>query len=164
MLLAIVLMVSIPSISADPVENGSEMPVYIPEIGQIHATQTVLLNTTIGSNLSSFSFILAWFNATSSLEATLTSPRGTKIDSTAQPPIIYGINKSLIFYILPNPEAGKWTAAISAKNAPDAGETFLALFNTTFTDESAEIGSIDEETNLSDPEEDSEKCENCTEL
>jgi hypothetical protein len=144
MLLAIVLMVSNLSISfaADPVENGSEMPAYIPENGQINATQAVLLNTTIGTNLSSFSFILSWFNATSSLEATLTSPSGAKIDSTAQPPVIYGTNKSLIFYILPSPEAGKWTAAITAKNVPDAGESYWALFNTTSGNEVERSGGL----------------------
>jgi hypothetical protein len=165
MLLAIVLMVSnLPiSFAADPVENGSEMPAYIPENGQINATQAVLLNTTIGTNLSSFSFILSWFNATSSLEATLTSPSGAKIDSTAQPPVIYGTNKSLIFYILPSPEAGKWTAAITAKNVPDGGESYWALFNTASVDESTEEGRINEERNLSDLEDISGKCENCTE-
>jgi hypothetical protein len=165
MLLAIVLMVSNLSISfaADPVENGSEMPAYIPESGQIHATQTVLLNTTISTNLSSFSFILNWFNATSSLEATLTSPSGAKIDSTAQPPVIYGMNTSLIFYILPSPEAGKWTAAITAKNVPDAGESYWTLFDTTSVNESTEQGRINEDMNLSNLEDISGKCENCTE-
>lgn len=165
MLLAIVLVVSNLSISfaADPVENGSEMPAYIPEIAQIDATQTVLLNTTIGTNLSSFSFILTWFNATSILEATLTSPSGAKIDSTAQLPVIYGTNKSLIYYILPSPEAGKWTASITAKNVPDVGESYLAIFNTTSVDKFTEQGRIDEEMNLSDLENISEECVNCTE-
>ena len=165
MLLAIVLMVSNLSISfaANPVENGSEMPAYIPEYEQIHASQTVLLNTTIDTNLSSFSFILTWFNATSSLEATLTSPGGAKIDSTAQLPVIYGTNKSLIFYILPSPEAGKWTAAITAKKVPDVGESYFALFNTTYADESTELDLIDEDMNRSDLENIGGECENCTE-
>jgi hypothetical protein len=161
----VVLMVSNLSISfaADPVENGSEMPVYIPEYGLIHATESVLLNTTIGTNISSFSFILKWFNATSNLEATLTSPSGTKIDSTAQMPTIYGMNQSLIFYILPRPDPGKWTAAITAKNVPDVGESYWALFNTTYADESIEQGLINEEMDLNDLEITSGECENCAE-
>lgn len=165
MLLAIILMISNLSIAfaVDPVETGSEITAFIPELEQINATQPVLLNTTIDTNLSSFSFILTWLNATSSLEATLTSPSGTKIDSTAQLPIIYGTNKTMIYYILPSPEAGKWTVEITAKNAPDVGESFLALFNADSMDESTEQGPIDEEMDLSDQENISEECENCTE-
>jgi hypothetical protein len=165
MLLAIILMISNLSIAfaADPVGTEPEMPIFVPEYDQIYAEQTVLMNTTIGTNLSSFSFILTWFNATSSLEATLTSPSGTKIDSTAQLPVIYGTNKSMIYYILPSPEAGKWAVEITAKNVPDAGESYLALFNADSMDGSTEQGLIDEEMNLSDLENISEVCENCTE-
>lgn len=165
MQLVIILMISNLSIAfaVDSGEIGSEMPTFIPEYKQINATQPVSLNTTIGTNLSSFLFILTWLNATSSLEATLTSPSGTKIDSTAQLPIIYGTNNTMIYYILPSPEAGKWAAVITAKNVPDAGESFLALFNTDSMDESTEQGLIDEEMDLSDLENISEECENCTE-
>jgi hypothetical protein len=165
MLFALVLVVSNLSISiaSDLVKDGSEMPAYIPEYGQIHATESVLLNTTIGTNLSSFSFILTWINATSNLEAILTSPGGAKIDSTAQMPIIYGTNKSLIFYILPNPEAGKWTATITAKNVPDVGEFYWALFNTTSVDEHSEQVLINEEMDLSGLENTIGECENCME-
>jgi len=165
MLLAIILMISNLSIAfaVDPAKTGSEIPAFIPEYEQIYATQPVLLNTTIGSNLSSFSLILTWLNATSSLEATLTSPSGTKIDSTAQPPVIYGTNKSLIFYILPSPEAGIWTVEITAKNVPDAGESYLALLNSESVDGSTEQGLIYEEVNLSDLENMSGECVNCTE-
>lgn len=165
MLFAITLMIGNLSIAfaVDPVEVGLELPVYVPELEQIHAMQPVSLNTTIGTNLSSFLFVLTWLNATSNLEATLTSPSGAKIDSTAQPPVIYGTNKSLIFYILPSPEAGKWTASITAKNVPDAGESYLAIFDTTSMDEFTEQGSIDEEMDLGDLENISEECENCTE-
>ncbi len=164
-LLAIILMISNLSIAfaVDPVDTGSDMAAFVPEYEQINATQPVLLNTTIGTGLSSFSFILTWLNATSSLEATLTSPSGTKIDSNAQLPIIYGTNKTMIYFILPGPEAGKWTAVITAKNAPDVGESFLALFNTDSMDESTEQGPFDDEINPSDLENISGECENCTE-
>jgi hypothetical protein len=152
MLFALVLVVSnLPiSIASDPVKDRPDMPAYFPEYGQIHATESVLLNTTIGTNLSSFSFVLTWINATSNLEAILTSPGGVQIDSTAQMPIIYGTNKSLVFYILQNPEAGKWTATITAKNVPDVGEFYWALFNTTPVDEYSEQILINEEMGLSD--------------
>ena len=129
LMLAMVLVVSSLSISfaADDVENLSEIPTYIPESGQIHATQTILLNETIDANISSFLFVLTWLNATSNLEATLITPSGVKIDSTTQPPVIYGVNKSLIFYILPNAEAGKWTAMITARDVPDIGESYWAF-------------------------------------
>jgi hypothetical protein len=164
-LLALLLVVGNLSIAiaSDPVENTSEMTAYFPEYGQIHATQMVLLNTTIGTNLSSFSFILTWLNATSNLEATLTSPSGIKIDSTAQLPVIYGTNKSLIFYILPSPEAGKWTATITAKNVQDVGEFYWALFNTTSEEKYTEQVPINEEMDLGDLENTSEECESCKE-
>ncbi len=132
LMLAMVLVVSSLSTSfaTDEVEDLSEMPAYIPESGQIHATQTILLNETIGAKISSFLFVLTWLNATSNLEATLITPSGVKIDSTIQPPIIYGVNNSLIFYILPSAEAGKWTAVITARDVPDTGESYWTLFTT----------------------------------
>jgi hypothetical protein len=165
MLLAAILVVSSLSISlaADKVENLSEIPTYIPENGQIHATQTILLNTTIGTNSSSLLFVLNWLNATSNLEATLISPSGVKIDSTTQSPVIYGENTSLIFYILPNPEVGKWTAMITAKDVLDMGESYWALFSTTPEDNSTKQVLVDEKMNLSDLDNISEACENCIE-
>jgi len=127
-----VLVVSSLSISfaADDAGNLSGITTDMPESGQINATQAILLNATIDANASSFLFVLTWLNATSNLEATLTTPSGIKIDSTAQPPVIYGVNKSMIFYILPYAEAGKWTAMITAKDVPDMGESYWALFST----------------------------------
>ncbi len=132
LILAMVLAVSSLSISfaADNAGNLSEITTDIPESGLIHPTQAILLNETIDANASSFLFVLTWLNATSNLEATLTTPGGVKIDSTAQPPVIYGVNKSLIFYILPNAEAGEWTATITARDVPDMGESYWALFST----------------------------------
>jgi hypothetical protein len=95
---------SIYSFAADNAGNLSEISTHVPESGQIHATQTILLNTTNGANISSFLFVLTWLNATSNLEAALIAPSGAKIDSTTQLPVIYGVNKSLIFYIIPNAE------------------------------------------------------------
>jgi len=155
MLLAMVLVVSNPSFSF--AAEKSEMPTYIPENGLIHATQTILLNTTIDTNLSSVLFVLTWLNATSNLEATLTTPSGVKIDSTAQLPVIYGENKSLIFYILPNPEVGEWTAKITAKNVQDIGESYSALFSTTPEDEYTKQAPVEKEMDLNDLENTSEE-------
>jgi hypothetical protein len=133
LMLAMVLVISsLPiSLAANNSGNLSEISTYIPESGQIHAAQTILSNATIDTKISSLLFVLTWLNATSNLEATLIAPSGVKIDSTAQSPIIYGINKSLIFYILPNAEVGKWTAVITAKDVPDMGESYWAIFSTT---------------------------------
>jgi hypothetical protein len=130
-MLAVILIVSsLPiSFAAENVENLSEMSTDIPESGLIHATQTILLNETIDANTSSFLFVLTWLNATSNLDATLLTPSGVKIDSTAQPPVIYGTNKSLIFYILPNADVGEWSAMITAKDVPDMGESYWAIFS-----------------------------------
>jgi hypothetical protein len=132
-MLAVILIVSSLSISfaAENVENLSEISTDIPESGLIHATQTILLNETIDANTSSFLFVLTWLNATSNLDATLITPSGVKIDSTAQPPVIYGTNKSLIFFILPNAEVGEWAAMVTARDVPDMGESYWALFSAT---------------------------------
>jgi hypothetical protein len=133
LMLAMVLVISsLPiSFSADNTGNLSEISTSLPESGQIHAAQTILSNVTIDTKISSLMFVLTWLNATSNLEATLIAPSGVKIDSTAQLPVIYGVNKSLIFYILPNAEVGQWTAMITAKDVPDMGESYWALFSTT---------------------------------
>jgi hypothetical protein len=117
------------SLAADNAGNLMDMSTNIPESGQIYATQTKLLNATNDANISSFLFVLTWLNATSKLEATLIAPSGIKIDSATQPPVTYEVNKSLIFYILPNAEVGKWTAIITAKDVPDRGESYWALFS-----------------------------------
>lgn len=160
-MLAIALVISSLSISfaANNTGNLSEISITIPESGQIHAAQTILSNATIDTKISSLLFVLTWLNATSNLEATLIAPSGVKIDSTTQSPVIYGVNKSLIFYILPNAEVGKWTAMITAKDVPDMGESYWALFSTT-----PENGYTNQDTNqgLNDLENTGEKCQNCS--
>ena len=163
LILAMVLVVcSLPiSFAADIAGNSSEIPTDIPESGLIHATQTIFLNGTTDANTSSFLFVLTWLNVTSNLEATLITPSGVKIDPNTQPPVIYGVNKSLIFYILPNAEAGKWTAMITAKDVPDVGEPYWALFSTIPENEYTNQVIIDKETDLDDLESTGEECQNC---
>jgi|WetSurMetagenome_2_1015567.scaffolds.fasta_scaffold203064_2 hypothetical protein len=158
LMLAIVLVISSlsGSFAADNAGNLSEISTYIPESGQIHAKQTILSNATFETNISSLLFVLTWLNATSNLEAALIAPSGVKIDSTAQPPVIYGVNKSLIFYILPNAEVGKWTAMITAKDVPDVGESYWALFGTIPENEYTN-------QDLNDLENTDEECQNCAE-
>jgi len=161
-MLAIVLVISsLPiSLAVNNTGNMSEISTYIPDSGQIHAAQIILSNATIDTKISSLLFVLTWLNATSNLEATLIAPSGAKIDSTAQSPVIYGVNKTLIFYILPNAEVGKWTAMITAKDIPDMGESYWALFSTT-----PENGYNNQDTNqdLNDLENTGEECQNCAE-
>ncbi len=114
--------------AAEDAESISDMPTHIPESGQINATETRLLNATNDANITSYLFALTWLNATSKLDAVLVSPSGIRIDSNVQPPIIYGVNGSLIFYIIPDAEKGKWTAMITARDVPDLGESYWALF------------------------------------
>lgn len=144
------------SFAAENAGNLPEISTYIPESGQIHAKQTILSNATIETNISSFLFVLTWLNATSNLEAALIAPNGARIDSTAQSPVIYGVNKSLIFYILPNAEVGKWTAVITAKDVPDVGESYWALFSTIPENEYTN-------QDLNDLENTDEECQNCAE-
>jgi hypothetical protein len=114
--------------AASSSENIPDMPIYIPEGGQINITETRSLNATTDADISSYIFVLAWLNDTSKLDAVLISPSGVKIDSTVQPPIVYGVNGSMIFYILPDAEKGKWTSMITARDVPDTGESYWALF------------------------------------
>jgi hypothetical protein len=150
LILAMLLAISSLSIShaVDNADNLSEISIFAPESGQINAAQTISSNSTIDTNASPLLFVLTWLNSTSTLEATLITPSGIKMDSTAQPPVIYGVNTSLIFYILPNAEAGKWTAVITAKDVPKEGESYWTLFSTVPENEYAnqdptDLGDLD---------------------
>ena len=96
----------------------------VQSCGVLNATGSSLVKSNIGSHLSSVSFLLNWTNATSSLDMILSSPSGLKIDSSAQPPVIYGENESMEYYIVPNPEPGTWTVQIRPKSVPDKGEEY----------------------------------------
>lgn len=113
---------------AEDGERISDISIYIPESGHINANETRSMTATTDANISSYLFALTWLNATSKLDAVLISPSGVKIDSTVQPPIAYGVNESLIFYILPDAEKGKWNATITARDVSDAGESYWAVF------------------------------------
>jgi hypothetical protein len=155
LMLAIVLVISsLPlSFAANNTGNLSEISTYIPESGQIHAAQTILSNATIDAKISSLLFVLTWLNVTSNLEATLIAPSGVKIDSTTQSPVVYGVNKTLIFYILPNAEVGKWTAMITARDVPDMGESYWAIFSTTPENEYTKQDTNQDQNDLENMEE-----------
>jgi hypothetical protein len=114
--------------AAEDAESSLDMPSYIPESGQINVNETRLLYATIDINTSSYLFALTWLNTTSKFDVVLISPSGIMINSTVQPPVAYGVNDSLIYYILPDAENGKWTAMITAVDVPDSGESYWALF------------------------------------
>lgn len=104
-------------------ENSLSL-VPIQSCGHLNATGPSLLNSSIGSNLSAVTFLLDWTNASSRLEMTLTTPDGQKIDSSAQPPVIYGKNESTEYFLVPNPEQGAWTAQVKANSVTDKGEDY----------------------------------------
>jgi hypothetical protein len=103
---------------------GESSQPAIPMCGQISAFETVLLNPTVDSNLESASFVLVWSSPKSVLKMDLTSPSGIKYDSSVQPPVIYGSDGAVTYYIVPNPEEGDWTVAITAEDVPECGESY----------------------------------------
>jgi len=139
------------------VEVSSSEQVQV--IDRIYPSETVSLNTTVGLNTSEMSFVLFWENATSSLDAVLYSPSGTEINSSAPPSVIYGVNNTLIYYIVHRPEPGEWVAKIQAAAVPDVGESYWVIFNTTASE--AEV--LTEEIPVEELAEDVEGCANCTE-
>jgi hypothetical protein len=108
---------------ADALDQGPT----IPACGHINESETHLLNSTIGSNITSASFILSWSETADDLEMVLFAPSGMRIGPDAGEPVIYQRNASLIYYIVPNPEPGDWTAEITAGSVPEAGGDYCAF-------------------------------------
>lgn len=125
----------------------------IPICRNINASQTIQHNFAVPSNISSASFILFWTNATSRLNMSLISPSGKKMDSSAKPPVVYGINKSTMYFIIPNPAPGNWSAEITAVVVPKRGEGYCAM--TYF-----EVGEMEKNSSSSE-ELQSEGCLTC---
>ena len=109
--------------------NNSELIAESTQCGPINNSEMILLKSTIPSNVSSCSFILSWSNATNNLDMALTSPAGVKIDSSAQLPIIYEKNSSLVYYIVPDPEPGIWSVAVAGNNVAQKGEEYCAYLS-----------------------------------
>jgi len=134
-------------------------PVAEPVTGQIQAAETISFNTTVGVNTSELSFVLVWQNTTSSLDAVLYSPSGKEINSSAQPPVIYNKNMTLVYYIIYSPEPGEWVAKVKANAVSDVGESYWVMFETAAAGEEV----VTEEIPAGELEEELEECEECNE-
>ena len=99
----------------------------VPKCDAIKSAENVSVISNVGPGNAQLTYILSWVNSTSVLDMILTTPSGEKIDSSAQPPIVYLKNETTITYIVPDPETGKWDAEITAKKAPEWGEDYCAF-------------------------------------
>jgi len=97
---------------AEDAINDSSLDGPEPQCGQVNASETLSLNSTISSGLRSASFILVWTDMNSSLEMALTTPGGLRLDSSAED--VYGRDKGIVYFVVPDPEPGNWTAVITA--------------------------------------------------
>jgi hypothetical protein len=111
--------------SIDTVEIAPQIGTVIPVNGLINASESQSQISMIDANISSLTFSLNWENMDSDLEMSLESPSGEQINQSAQTPIIYKKEKIDIYYIIPNPEPGNWTAIIEAKKVPSEGEKYV---------------------------------------
>ena len=103
----------------------------VPKCDVVKSGENVSLSSNIGPGNAQLMYILSWVNSTSVLDMTLITPSGKKIVSSAQSPIIYRKNETMITYIVPVPETGKWNTEITAKTAPELGEEFCVFPFTT---------------------------------
>ncbi len=87
----------------------------------------------------------------------LVSPGEREINSSAEPPINYQKNDSLIFYIVPDPEPGNWTAKVIAPMALQTGEDYCVIF----IQENANENIYDSLSNLSSEMQSPEECKDC---
>ncbi len=148
--------------SGEEIADDLDQGVTVPTCGHIYASETHTANYDIGLNITSASFILSRGETTYDMEMVLVTPSGTEIDPDATEPITYLRDANLIYYIVPYPEPGNWTAKIIAGAIPEMGEDYCAF---TVLDEE-EVNVEDETafeipTNLSDEAQDSEECEEC---
>lgn len=144
--------------TADDLDQG----LTVPTCGHIYSSETHTLNSVVGLNVTSVSFILSCGETADEMEMVLVTPGGIEIDPKAGEPIAYQRNADLISYIVPYPEPGNWTAEITAGAVPEMGEDYCAF---TVLDE--EEAAMEDETmsespsDLSDEVQDSEECVEC---
>lgn len=141
-------------------ENSTiDQEVVVPINGHINASETQSLNFTVGPDVASASFILTWGKTMGNLDMALITPSGMQVDPASDVQIIYKKNidddkrnMSMLFYIVPEPETGDWTAEITATAVPEMGADYTAFIIPT-----GEEGAIPESPdNLSVIE-----CEDC---
>ncbi|NPV62190.1 MAG: hypothetical protein HPY61_06090 [Methanotrichaceae archaeon] len=95
--------------------------VTVPLCRHINASETQVLDHFMTPNLSSVSFILTWGNASFDLMMALRKPDGAIVNSSADLPVVFQRNRSLQYYIIPDPEPGEWRADVFARTAPEGG-------------------------------------------
>jgi len=144
--------------TADDLDQG----LTVPTCGHIYSSEAYTLNSVVGLNVTSVSFILSCGEAADEMEMVLVTPSGMRIDPEAGKPITYQRDADLICYIVPYPEPGNWTAEITARAVPEMGEDYCAF---TVLDEE-EVAMEDETmsespSDLSDEVQDSEECVEC---
>lgn len=140
---------------AETSEEEADEGLVVPFCGTINASETFEMNVSVGSNISSASFLVDWTNLSSELEMTLVSPSGRSIDSSVGEPIIFDESNASIYYIVPDPEPGEWVATITAKKVPAVGEEYCTY---PYLEERS---SGDAASNSSEEELLSEECEEC---
>ncbi len=153
---------SFSSAFGDETADDPAQGLAVPTCGHIYASEMHTLNSVVGLNVTSVSFILDAGEAADEMEMMLIAPNGIRIDPSAGEPIIYQRNAELIYYIIPYPEPGNWTAEITAGDIPEMGEDYCAF---TVLDEE-EVADEEETTseshsNLNDGVQDSEECVEC---
>jgi hypothetical protein len=148
---------------AQPIETESNQMMAVPICGHINASEVLSVKSAIESGSSSASFVLSWTNVTTDLQMVLETPRGQEINQSVKPPAIYGKNESLIYYIIPDPEAGNWTAEIFADNMPASGEDYCLDTLLSPGDEFVPENSADGiGIGMLNASENSGKCEGCS--
>lgn len=144
--------------TADDLDQG----LAVPTCRHIYASETHALNTAVGLNIASASFILSCEGAADEMEMVLVTPSGIEINPEAGEPVIYQRNASLIYYIVPYPEPGNWTAEIAARAVPETGVDYCA-----FAILDVEGAAVEDETASESPSDlggeaqDSEECVEC---
>gem|GEM_PF-2216874 len=142
--------------------NASIEEIAVPVSGHIGVSETQSLNFSIGSNLTSASFILVWSNADSDMNMTLIAPGGEQVDPAADEMVAYKKNATMLYYIVPVPEPGEWTAEVTAEDAPETGADYYA-FMVPDEEEAIVTEGLDNLSmgNLSAMDPDVEECEDC---
>ncbi len=145
---------------AETPEDGLDEDLVVPFCGYINASESFEMNVSVGSNVTSASFLVDWMNLSSNLEMTLVSPSGRSIASSVGEPITFNESNASIYYIVPDPEPGEWVAIITAKEVPAVGEEYCT-YSYLEEEESMVAGASNSSSNSSEEVLSSEECVEC---
>lgn len=104
-----------------------DQPTPIPICRHINASETISMNSRVETGTFSTSFVLTWIDASSQMEMILRSPSGLLLNPSAESPIVYSKNKTMLYFIVPSPEPGNWSEIITAKNLSQKGEDYCII-------------------------------------